>query len=30
MKIKKVLNNNFPIIGDNEEKIIMCLGITFG
>lgn len=30
MKIKKVLNNNFAIIGDNEEKIIMGLGIAFG
>lgn len=30
MRIKKVLNNNFVLVGDNEEKILMGLGIAFG
>lgn len=29
MKIKKVLNNNFVIAGDNNEKIIMGIGLGY-
>lgn len=30
MKITKVLNNNFALVGDKGEKIIMGLGIAYG